>query len=58
MATIPADSRFPSRRATSGALRAIVKLTREAPLAPVAILGGLILVAARRSAPISRAATS
>ena len=45
MATIPADSRFPSRRATSGALRAIVKLTREAPLAPVAILGGLILVA-------------
>jgi peptide/nickel transport system permease protein len=45
MATIPADSRLPSRPATSGPLGAIVKVAREAPLAPVVILGGLILVA-------------
>src|SRR5215831_1497786 len=45
MATIPADPRLAVGRTSRGRLGALVKLTREAPLAPVAILGGLILVA-------------
>jgi len=45
MATIPADTRLPSRRPATGRLQAIVKATREAPLAAVVILGGLILAA-------------
>jgi peptide/nickel transport system permease protein len=45
MATIPADTRFPARRTATGRLRALVKATREAPLAAVIILGGLILAA-------------
>ena len=43
MATIPADTRLPARRTATGRLRAIVRATREAPLAAVIILGGLIL---------------
>src|SRR6267142_940486 len=46
MATIPADTRLASRRTDTGRLRAIVKAVRQAPLAAVVILGGLILVAA------------
>jgi len=46
MATIPADTRLASRRTDGGRLRAIVKAVRQAPLAAVVILGGLILVAA------------
>ena len=46
MATIPADPRLASRRTDTGRLRAIVKAVRQAPLAAVVILGGLILVAA------------
>jgi peptide/nickel transport system permease protein len=46
MATIPADTRLASRRTDRGRLRAIVKAVRQAPLAAVVILGGLILVAA------------
>jgi peptide/nickel transport system permease protein len=45
MATIPADTRFASERSTIGRLRAVVKAVREAPLAAVVILGGLILAA-------------
>jgi peptide/nickel transport system permease protein len=45
MATIPADTGFASRRSTTSRLRAVVKAVREAPLAAVVILGGLILVA-------------
>ena len=45
MATIPADARFTSRRTATGRLRAVVKAAREAPLAAVVILGGLVLVA-------------
>jgi peptide/nickel transport system permease protein len=46
MATIPADTRLASRRTETGRLRAVVKAARQAPLAAVVILGGLILVAA------------
>jgi peptide/nickel transport system permease protein len=46
MATIPADTRLASRRTETGRLRAVVKAVRQAPLAAVVILGGLILVAA------------
>src|SRR5262249_4700269 len=45
MATIPADTPLPSRRSSMNRLYAIVKATREAPLAAVVILGGLILAA-------------
>ena len=45
MATIPADARLPSRHKATSRLHAIVKATREAPLAAVVILGGLILAA-------------
>jgi peptide/nickel transport system permease protein len=45
MATIPADARFASRRTATGRLRAVIKAAREAPLAAVVILGGLVLVA-------------
>jgi peptide/nickel transport system permease protein len=46
MATIPADTRLASRRTETGRLRAVLKATRQAPLAAVVILGGLIVVAA------------
>jgi peptide/nickel transport system permease protein len=46
MATIPADTRLAPRRTETGRLRALVKAARQAPLAAVVILGGLILVAA------------
>ena len=46
MATIPADTRIASRWSITGWLHAVVKAARGAPLAAVAILGGLILVAA------------
>ena len=45
MATIPADTPLPSRRSSMNRLYAIVKAAREAPLAAVVILGGLILAA-------------
>ena len=45
MATIPADTPLPSRHQATSRLYAIVKATREAPLAAVVILGGLILAA-------------
>src|SRR5262249_16289817 len=45
MATIPADTPLPSRHQASSRLYAIVKATREAPLAAVGILGGLIVAA-------------
>src|SRR5439155_882641 len=45
MATIPADTRFAARGTGTGRLRAVGKALREAPLAAVVILGGLILVA-------------
>jgi peptide/nickel transport system permease protein len=45
MATIPADTRLAARGTRTGRLRAVVKAVREAPLAAVVILGGLILVA-------------
>jgi peptide/nickel transport system permease protein len=45
MATIPADTPLASRGATTSRVRAVVKALREAPLAAVVILGGLILVA-------------
>jgi peptide/nickel transport system permease protein len=45
MATIPADTRLTARGTGTGRLRAVVKAMREAPLAAVVILGGLILVA-------------
>ena len=46
MATIPANTRLAPRRTATGRLRAVVKAAREAPLAAVVILGGLVLVAA------------
>ena len=45
MATIPADTRFASRKTATSRLRAVVKAVREAPRAAVLILGALILVA-------------
>jgi peptide/nickel transport system permease protein len=45
MATIPADTRLPSRRTASGRLRAVVKAARGAPMTAIVILGGLLLVA-------------
>jgi peptide/nickel transport system permease protein len=45
MATIPADTRLASRRTAAGRLRAIVKATREAPVVPAVIIGGLIVMA-------------
>src|SRR5882672_6556585 len=45
MAIIPADTRLASGRTTAGRLRAVGKAAREAPLVPVVILGGLVLVA-------------
>jgi peptide/nickel transport system permease protein len=45
MATIPANTRLAPRGTAEGALRAAVKVVREAPMVPVVILGGLILVA-------------
>src|SRR5258706_14665707 len=45
MAPLPAHQRFASPPSTTGRLRAVVKAVREAPLAAVVILGGLILVA-------------
>src|SRR5438309_7287002 len=45
MATIPADTRFASRKTATGRLRAVLKAVREAPVTAVVILGGLILVA-------------
>ncbi|PYN88035.1 MAG: peptide ABC transporter permease [Candidatus Rokuibacteriota bacterium] len=46
MATIPANTRLAAERTWTGRLAALVKAAREAPLAVVVILGGLILVAA------------
>jgi peptide/nickel transport system permease protein len=45
MATIPADTRLASPRAPAGRVGAVVKVVREAPMVPLIILGGLILVA-------------
>ncbi len=45
MATIPADTRFASRKTATSRLRAVLKAVREAPVTAVVILGGLILVA-------------
>src|SRR4029453_1665947 len=45
MATIPANTRLAPRGTAEGALRAAVKVVREAPMVPVVILGGLIVVA-------------
>ncbi|HZO44098.1 MAG TPA: ABC transporter permease [Methylomirabilota bacterium] len=45
MATIPADTRFASSKTMPARLRALVKALREAPLAAVVILGGLVLAA-------------
>jgi peptide/nickel transport system permease protein len=45
MATIPADTPLPSRKAATGRLRGVVKALRDAPLAAVVILGGLVLAA-------------
>ena len=45
MATIPADPRLAVGRTSPGRLQALVKAAREAPLTPLVILGGLILVA-------------
>jgi len=45
MATIPADTPLPSRHRATSRLYALVKAAREAPLAAVVILGGLILAA-------------
>jgi peptide/nickel transport system permease protein len=45
MATIPADTRFASRKTAPSRLRAVLKAVREAPVTAVVILGGLILVA-------------
>src|SRR5262245_57443629 len=45
MATIPADTRFTSSKTMPARLRAVVKALREAPLAAVVILGGLVLAA-------------
>jgi len=45
MATIPADPRLAVGRTSPGRLQALLKAAREAPLTPLIILGGLILVA-------------
>jgi peptide/nickel transport system permease protein len=45
MATIPADPRLAVGRAAPGRLGALIKAAREAPLAPLVILGGLVLIA-------------
>src|SRR5262245_3161098 len=45
MATIPADTRFVSSKTMPARLRAAVKALREAPLAAVVILSGLLLAA-------------
>jgi peptide/nickel transport system permease protein len=45
MATIPANTRLASERASAGRLRSVIKAVREAPQAAVVILGGLMLVA-------------
>src|SRR5262245_50633839 len=45
MATIPADPRLAVGRTSPGKLAALVKVAREAPLTPLVILGGLVLVA-------------
>ena len=45
MATIPADTPLPSRKAATGRLRGVVKALRDAPLSAVVILGGLVLAA-------------
>ena len=45
MATIPADTRLSSSTVLPARLRAVVKALRDAPLAAVVILGGLILAA-------------
>src|SRR5207248_9502877 len=45
MATIPANTRLAAERTWTGRLAALVKAAREAPLAVVVILGGLVLVA-------------
>jgi peptide/nickel transport system permease protein len=45
MATIPADTRLASTRTLRARLRAVVKALRDAPLAAVVILGGLVLAA-------------
>ena len=46
MATIPANTRLAPRGTSDGALRTVVKVVREAPMVPVVLLGGLVLVAA------------
>jgi peptide/nickel transport system permease protein len=45
METIPADPRLAVGRTSPGKLAALVKAAREAPLTPLVILGGLVLVA-------------
>ena len=45
MATIPVGTRFASSKTMPARLRAVVKALREAPLAAVVILGGLVLAA-------------
>src|SRR5258705_10419211 len=45
MATIPADPRLAVGRAAPGRLGVLIKAAREAPLAPLVILGGLGLIA-------------
>jgi peptide/nickel transport system permease protein len=45
MATIPADPRLAVGRAAPGRLEVLIKAAREAPLAPLVILGGLVLIA-------------
>ena len=45
MATIPADPRLAVGKSSPGRLQALVKVAREAPLTPLVILGGLVLVA-------------
>jgi peptide/nickel transport system permease protein len=45
MATIPVGTRFASSNTMSARLRSVVKALREAPLAAVVILGGLVLAA-------------
>src|SRR5262249_28722292 len=44
-ATIPADTRFASSKRMPARLRAVAKALREAPIAAVIILGGLVLAA-------------
>src|SRR5258705_4121328 len=45
MATIPADPRLAVGRAAPGRLGVLIKAAREAPLAPLVILGSLVLIA-------------